>query len=175
MSVQTWVIHGKEDRPRESGHCLPPNEPETEDIMSGKPDLFLPKLEQVTSLFHYSCYHPTTSPPLHWGSQLCTLFPSLSKFLLNSSPKFSSYDFIETSRAKVTPEYVKLSGQFFSLYFNLTSSCLDKVSHSHPFKAISFLALHFTHTFWTSLLHPRETLFGFSLSIVSLLWSCLTF
>lgn len=70
-------------------------------------------------------------------------------------PKIFFYDFIETSQAKVTPEYVKLSGKFFSLYFNLTSSCLDKVSHSHPFRSHFFPCFTF-YTYFLDVPSPPQ-------------------
>lgn len=84
--------------------------------MSRKPDIFLSQLEQVGSLFYYSCNHPATVMSLYLLSieeaSYVLHFPFLSQFLLNSFQNLYSSDYTETSLAKVTHEYVKLNGQF---------------------------------------------------------------
>lgn len=109
------------------------------------PLFLLPPHNRCLCLFTPS---PLKKPVMHFISLSGPIF-------IEFIPKFFFYDFIETSQAKVTPEYVKLSGKFFSLYFNLTSSCLDKVSHSHPFRSHFFPCFTF-YTYFLDVPSPPQ-------------------
>lgn len=109
------------------------------------PLFLLPPHNRCLCLFTPS---PLKKPVMHFISLSGPIF-------IEFVPKFLFYDFIETSQAKVTPEYVKLSGKFFSLYFNLTSSCLDKVSHSHPFRSHFFPCFTF-YTYFLDVPSPPQ-------------------